>query len=99
MDFGNVSKIEGENYKNMLKEEALFRIKTGNFTSLLPLVQSLTLSKKDIQDIFSCWLISGYSNFIFLYGYGLKNQDETFILKVDEYLNNLRKQEEELLMR
>lgn len=91
--------MEGENYKRMLEEEALFRIKTGDFTELFPLVHSLTLSKKDVQDILSCWLISGYGNYIFLYGYGLKNHDDKFILEADKYLNRLRKQEEELLMR
>lgn len=99
MDLNNVSKIEGENYKRMLEEEVLFRIKTGKFRELFPLVQSLTLSKKDVQDIFSCWLVSGYRNYIFLYGYGLKNHDEKFILEADKYLNQLRMQEEELLVR
>lgn len=99
MDLSNVSKIEGENYEKMLEEEATFRIKTGKFRELFPLVQSLTLSKKDVQDILFCWLATGNNNLIFLYGYGLKNCDEKFILEADEYLKNLRKQEEKLLVR
>lgn len=52
MDLSNVSKIEGENYKRMLEEEAIFRIKTGKFRELFPLVQSLTLSKKMFKIFF-----------------------------------------------
>lgn len=68
-----------------LKEEALLRIKFGDFRELYPLISHLILSKEERAEIVLNWFIDGNLNLCDAYGEALKNNDLEAIKKVDTF--------------
>lgn len=85
--------------KEELRNEILFRIKTGSFKNegLYSLIKNIDLTEKEIEEIFACWRIEGEQSLLFLYGIILRTKDLNQIQIADEYLVRTYKQEEEML--
>lgn len=85
--------------KEELRNEILFRIKTGSFKNegLYSLIKNINLTEKEIEEIFTCWRIEGEQSLLFLYGIILRTKDLNQIQIADEYLVRTYKQEEEML--
>lgn len=83
--------------KQALREEALYRIRTGDFTSLYSLVKHIDLSEKELESIFKCWRMSGDMQLMLLYATPLKEKDLGRIKEVDRLLESLREKDEERL--
>ena len=86
-------RIELENKKNNLRAETLFRIKTGQFTELYPLVENLDLTINEIEEIIACWRMMGEQDLIFLYGLVLRIRDLERIKAADQYLKHLKQEQ------
>ncbi len=86
-------RIELENKKNNLRAETLFRIKTGQFTELYPLVENLDLTINEIEEIIACWRMTGEQDLIFLYGLVLRIRDLERIKAADQYLKHLKQEQ------
>lgn len=83
--------------KQALRKEALFRIRTGNFESLFPLVENIYLTSRELDSIFKCWQIEGRRIFLILYSWALKNHDLEKIQEADCILQKMREKEESRL--
>lgn len=86
-------RIELENKKNNLRAETLFRIKTGQFTELYPLVENLDLTINEIEEIIACWRMMGEQDLIFLYSLVLRIRDLERIKAADQYLKHLKQEQ------
>ena len=84
--------------KKELRNEILTRIKMGDFKDgLYPLLKNITLTKKEVYEIFACWQMDGNQTLLFLYELLLLTNDLEQIKKADEYLKAIRLKEEEKL--
>ena len=83
--------------KKELREEILFRIKTGDLPNgLYPLVKNITLTKEELDEIFACWRMDNRQNLLFLYGLVLRTMDMDQIKLADVYLLKSQKEEENI---
>ncbi len=91
-------RTELQKEKTELRNEILFRIKTGNFKEgLYPLIKNIILTEKEIEEIFACWRMEGEQSLLFLYGIILRTRDLEQIQIADKYLIGTYKQAEEML--
>ena len=91
-------RTELQKEKTELRNEILFRIKTGNFEEgLYPLIKNIILTEKEIEEIFACWRMEGEQSLLFLYGIILRTRDLEQIQIADKYLIGTYKQAEEML--
>lgn len=91
-------RTELQKEKKELRNEILFRIKTGNFKEgLYPLIKNIILTEKEIEEIFACWRMEGEQSLLFLYGIILRTRDLEQIQIADKYLIGTYKQAEEML--
>ena len=91
-------RTELQKEKTELRNEILFRIKTGNFKEgLYPLIKNIILTEKEIEEIFACWRMKGEQSLLFLYGIILRTRDLEQIQIADKYLIGTYKQAEEML--
>ena len=91
-------RTELQKEKTELRNEILFRIKTGNFKEgLYPLIKNIILTDKEIEEIFACWRMEGEQSLLFLYGIILRTRDLEQIQIADKYLIGTYKQAEEML--
>ncbi len=91
-------RTELQKEKTELRNEILFRIKTGNFKEgLYPLIKNIILTEKEIEEIFDCWRMEGEQSLLFLYGIILRTRDLEQIQIADKYLIGTYKQAEEML--
>ncbi len=73
--------------KEELRQEKLRRIKTGNFdTGLYPLINNITLTEEELEDIFINWWLNGLEHLINVYGLALKNFDFEQIKIIDQMI-------------
>ena len=68
-----------------LKEEALLRIRFGEFRELYPLLAHLVLSKEEREEIVLNWFIDGNLNLCDAYGEAVKNYDLEAIKRIDAF--------------
>lgn len=92
-------KKELENKKDHLRTEILFRIKTGHFTELYPLIENLDLTINEIENIIVCWHMEGRKDLLFLYGLVLRIKDKEQIKAADQYLKKQKQAAETKLGR
>lgn len=92
-------RTELQKEKTELRNEILFRIKTGSFKNegLYSLVKNIDLTEKEIEEIFACWRMEGEQSLLFLYGIILRTRDLEQIQIADKYLIGTYKQAEEML--
>lgn len=83
--------------KQALREEALFRIRTGNFEALYPLVEKIELTPQELESIFKCWQIDNRRLFIILYSNALKTHNLAEIQDADHFLQKMHEKEESRL--
>ena len=81
--------------KKELREEILYRIKTGDLPNgLYPLLKNITLTNEEVDAIFTCWHKDNRQNLLFLYGLILRTRDLEQVKLADTYLMNRKKEEE-----
>lgn len=73
--------------KEKLRQEMMGRIKSGNFQELYPLANNLSLTEREVEEIFISWWLLAREDLIESYGLALKRNDLEQIKEIDLSLN------------
>lgn len=73
--------------KEKLRQEMMGRIKSGNFQELYPLANNLSLTEREVEEIFISWWLLAREDLIESYGLALKRNDLEQLKEIDLSLN------------